>query len=57
VPLPAVVAAASRNPLALLDERGRGSIAVGQRAHLVELDEDLRVRRVTRGAGWIAGAG
>ena len=30
--------------------------AVGRRAHLVELDDDLRVRRVTRGEGWIEGA-
>ena len=34
-----------------------GGIEPGRRAHLVELDDDLRVRRVTRGAGWIEGAG
>ena len=42
-PLPAAVAAASRNPLALLGVTDRGRIAVGQRADLVELDDDLRV--------------
>ncbi len=56
LPLPAAVAAASANPAALLGERDRGSIAVGQRAHLVELDDDLRVVRVMRGAGWIQAA-
>ena len=38
VALPAAVAAASRNPLALLGITDRGRIAVGQRADLVELD-------------------
>jgi N-acetylglucosamine-6-phosphate deacetylase len=47
-PLPAAVAAASRNPLALLGIADRGRIDVGQRADIVELDEDLRVRRVWR---------
>jgi N-acetylglucosamine-6-phosphate deacetylase len=55
VPLPAAVAAASRNPLALLDVTDRGRIAIGQRADLVELDEDLRVRRVMRGGTWFEG--
>lgn len=54
LPLVAAVAAASSNPLALLGLRDRGRIAAGQLAHLVELDDDLRVRRVTRGRGWIA---
>ncbi len=57
VPLPVAVAAASSSPAALLGETDRGRIEVGRRAHLVELDDDLRVRRVTRGAGWFAGAG
>ena len=48
MPLPAAVAAASRNPLALLGVTDRGRIAVGQRADLVELDDDLTVRRVMR---------
>jgi N-acetylglucosamine-6-phosphate deacetylase len=55
-PIPAAVAAASRNPLRMLGVTDRGRLAVGQRAHLVELDDDLRVRRVTRGDGWIEGA-
>ncbi len=50
--LPAAVAAASRNPLALLGIADRGRIAPGQRADLVELDDDLGVRRVMRGGAW-----
>ncbi len=53
VALPAAVAAAARNPLALLEVTDRGRIASGQLAHLVELDDELRVRRVMRGGGWI----
>ena len=49
LPLPAAVAAATRNPLALLGIADRGRIAVGQRADLVELGPDLAVRRVMRG--------
>jgi N-acetylglucosamine-6-phosphate deacetylase len=56
VALPMAVAAASRNPLAMLGVSDRGRIAVGQRADLVELDEDLRVRRVMRGGTWFEGA-
>jgi N-acetylglucosamine-6-phosphate deacetylase len=52
VSLPMAVAAASRNPLALLGRSDRGRIAVGQRADLVELDEALHVRRVMRGGLW-----
>ena len=55
VPLPGAVAAASANPAALLGETDRGRIEVGLRAHLVELDDDLRVLRATRGQGWIGG--
>ena len=51
------IAAAAANPAALLGEADRGRIAPGRRAHLVDLDDDLRVRRVMRGSGWIAGAG
>jgi N-acetylglucosamine-6-phosphate deacetylase len=54
VPLPAAVAAASANPAALLGAADRGQIAVGLRADLVELDDDLRVRRVMRGGEWFA---
>ena len=56
VPLPAAVAAASRNPLAMLGVADRGRIAVGQRADLVELDADLRVRRVMRAGTWVSGS-
>ena len=45
------------NPAALLEADDRGRLVAGRRAHVVELDDDLRVRRVTRGAGWIEGAG
>ena len=55
VPLAAAVAAASRNPLALLGISDRGRIAAGQRADLVELDPELRVRRVMRAGTWFAG--
>ena len=54
VELPAAVATASRNPLALLGVDDRGRIAVGQRADLVELDDALAVRRVMRGGTWFA---
>ena len=55
VPLPAAVAAASSNPLALLGITDRGRLAPGQRADLVELDAELRVRRVMRAGTWYAG--
>jgi N-acetylglucosamine-6-phosphate deacetylase len=55
VPLPAAIAGASRNPLALLGVTDRGRIAVGQRADLVELDPALHVRRVMRGGTWYEG--
>ena len=55
IALPAAVAAASRNPLALLGIADRGRIEVGQRADLVELDSDLVVRRVMRGGTWFDG--
>ncbi|CAN5692935.1 hypothetical protein BH24CHL5_BH24CHL5_12720 [soil metagenome] len=45
-----MVAAASRNPLALLGVTDRGRLAVGRRANLVALDDRLQVRRVM-GAG------
>ena len=54
VPLPAAVAAASRNPLDLLGIADRGRIAPGQRADLVELDAELRVRRVMQAGTWFA---
>jgi N-acetylglucosamine-6-phosphate deacetylase len=52
-PLPYAVNAASRNPLALLGVTDRGRLAAGQRADLVELDDDLRVRRVMIGGRWL----
>lgn len=54
VPLPAAVAAASRNPLTLLGVSNRGRIATGHRADLVELDPHLTVRRVMRAGTWFA---
>ena len=57
IALPAAVAAASRNPLAMLGVTDRGRIATGQRADLVELDDALRVRRVMRGGAWFDAAG
>ena len=55
LPLWFAVAAASRNPLALIDVTDRGRLAVGQRADVVELDDQLRVLRVMREGAWIAG--
>jgi len=52
VTLPAAIAAASRNPLAMLGISDRGRIVVGQRADLVELDGALAVRRVMRAGTW-----
>ena len=55
--LPAAVAAASRNPLAMLGVTDRGRIEAGQLADLVELDDDLQVQRVLRSGKWLEGAG
>lgn len=52
----AAIAAASDNPATLLGEPDRGRIEAGRRAHLVELDADLRVLRVTRGGAWLDAA-
>jgi N-acetylglucosamine-6-phosphate deacetylase len=52
--IPYAVAAAGQNPLAMLGIADRGRIAPGQRADLVELDGDLRVRGVMRAGRWIA---
>ena len=57
VPLPAAVAAAGANPAAMLGLTDRGRIAAGLRADLVELDDDLQVRRVLRAGRWHPGAG
>ncbi len=56
LPLTRAVAAASANPAALLDADDRGRLEVGRLAHLVELDDELRVRRVLRGATWVEAA-
>lgn len=53
IALPAAVAAASRNPLAMLGTDDRGRIAAGQRADLVELTADLEIGRVMRSGSWI----
>lgn len=45
---PAAVAAASRNPLAMLGVTDRGRLAVGQKADIVELDADLVVLSTLR---------
>lgn len=52
IPLVEAVAAATRNPLALLGETDRGRLAPGQVADLVELDDALSVRRVARAGTW-----
>lgn len=52
--LPDAVAAASTNPVAMLGRADRGRIEVGLRADLVELDEELAVRRVMRAGEWVA---
>jgi N-acetylglucosamine-6-phosphate deacetylase len=56
ISIPTAFAAASRNPLAMLGVTDRGRIAVGQRADLVELDDDFRVRRVMRSGTWFESA-
>jgi N-acetylglucosamine-6-phosphate deacetylase len=54
VSLPLAVGAATRNPLAMLGMTDRGRIEAGQRADLVELDDQLRVRRVMRAGAWFS---
>ena len=48
VRLPRAVAAASRDPLAVIGVTDRGRLAAGQRADVVELDDELRVLAVTK---------
>jgi N-acetylglucosamine-6-phosphate deacetylase len=55
VPLPVAVAAASCNPLSLLGVTDRGELAPGQLADVVELDDDLDVRRVMHAGVWYPG--
>jgi N-acetylglucosamine-6-phosphate deacetylase len=52
-PLTDAVVAASTAPADLLGEADRGRIAVGARADLVELDDELTVRRVMIGGSWL----
>ena len=52
IPLPAAVAAARRTRSRSSGSRTRGRIAAGQRADLVELDGELRVRRVMIAGTW-----
>ncbi|HUG46979.1 MAG TPA: N-acetylglucosamine-6-phosphate deacetylase [Candidatus Limnocylindria bacterium] len=53
LPLAYAAAAASRNPLALLNLRDRGRLDTGLRADIVELDDELRVQRVMRAGEWL----
>ncbi len=52
VEMPRIAAASSGNALALLGVADRGGIEPGLRADLVELDDELRVRRVMRAGRW-----
>jgi N-acetylglucosamine-6-phosphate deacetylase len=54
--LPLAVAAATANPLALIGVSDRGHLVPGQRADLLELDDDLRVLRVMLGGVSFDGA-
>jgi N-acetylglucosamine-6-phosphate deacetylase len=56
VPLPSAVAAASRNPADLLGLPDRGRIEAGARADLVELGDDLSIRRAMRAGRWVSPA-
>ena len=47
--------AASRNALELLGVTDRGLLAPGQRADVVELDDQLNVLRVMKAGRWRAG--
>lgn len=54
VALSDAVLAAATNPAELLGLSDRGRLEAGMRADVVELDGDLRVRRVMRAGEWIA---
>jgi N-acetylglucosamine-6-phosphate deacetylase len=56
ISLPVAVAAAATNPAAMLGLQDRGRIAAGLRADVVDLGDDLRVRRVMRDGAWFEGA-
>jgi len=53
VSLPRAVAAATVHPLSLIGCTDRGRLAPGQRADLLELDEDLGVQRVMLNGEWV----
>jgi N-acetylglucosamine-6-phosphate deacetylase len=53
VPLPRAIGAGSYQPLELLGIEDRGRIAPGQRADLIEFDDDLRVLRVMLEGNWV----
>lgn len=53
VPLPAAVQSMTATPARAMGLLDRGSIAVGQRADLVLLDDDLSVARVMRSGSWV----
>ncbi|MDQ3492886.1 MAG: N-acetylglucosamine-6-phosphate deacetylase [Chloroflexota bacterium] len=55
LPLPRAAAAASGNPATMIGALDRGRLAVGLRADIVELDDDLAVGRVMRGGEWLSG--
>lgn len=52
-PLAGAAKAASATPAAILGVVDRGSLAAGQRADVVVLDDDLEVERVMRGGDWV----
>ncbi len=54
--LPAAIRAAGVNALVLLGVTDRGRLAVGQRADLLEMDDDLRSRRIMRAGEWFEAA-
>jgi N-acetylglucosamine-6-phosphate deacetylase len=54
IPLLDAVAAASVTPAQTLGLTGVGSLAAGQRADVVVVDDDLQLRRVLRRGSWLA---
>jgi N-acetylglucosamine-6-phosphate deacetylase len=54
VPLLDAVTAASLTPARTLGLTGVGSLAAGQLADVVEVDDDLHLRRVLRRGSWLA---
>ena len=54
IALPDAVTAASATPARTLGLTGVGSLAAGQRADVVVVDDDLRLTRVMRRGRWLA---